>query len=182
MDRLRLDDFPLQSPHLSQAQARTWAEAASVCLNRRNHPKITTLHFPGPIRKDPCELERMEITDPMENTYADPSDATADGAYAMALMAAKYLEGYGFINKVRGKGPGFDHYLSRNNSIDNLAEARLEVSGILDEEKTSMSERLRIKRKQIRKPAPLVTTVRFLVGVVGFSKPQVWLEDVKPWT
>lgn len=178
---LSLVVFEHVSPHLTPAQARTWAEAASVLLEKQGHGLHCQLALQGDYMES-ASLDRLPVTAAMRSTHADDQDATADGAYAMALVTVKEKTGHGFLSRTKRKGPGFDHYLSKedNEDLQGFAQARLEVSGILNDSAESVRQRVKEKRLQLDYGKGFEDQgpgIPLYIGVAGFKTPLVWLEE-----
>ena len=180
----RLDVFHEHSPKfLSENMAKSQAEAASTMLERQSHELECRLTVRQGKTDGEVRLTRLTVTDAMRRTYADGKDAISHGALAMSLLAAEQIHGFKFVQQVRGKGPGFDYYLSRKPNIFSIGEARLEVSGIEDGDDKDLGKRISEKRKQINDGnarEPQEPGTRFYIGIFSAGQPLVYFAEHKP--
>jgi hypothetical protein len=123
----------------------------------------------GSINAD-CGLLWDECSDVMKATYNDANDATAHGAYCIAiLMIYKYKQ-----LKVWDKSPTYNGYdyslvpLDTDNDAGYVFEgtARLEVSGIRNGDTATITQRVKEKIERLRRNKNSGT-----VFVVEFGEP-----------
>lgn len=92
-----------------------------------------------------------QITDQIRRTWNDIEEATEWGATGLAFVVILQHTEYTVINCSR-RGTGFDYWLGHKEAAEKLVfqnEARLEVSGMLREEKDSrIKQRVREKLDQ----------------------------------
>lgn len=162
-------------PGVTKSIGDSYAEAASVCLNR---------HHASPINFDIfCNLEKLrgsiDWTKPDDRTkraWANDIDTTESGAYGISLVAVEEEKGLVAIARAETL-TGADYYIAHPNSpIDDLENLiRLEVSGIDHGNETEIKRRLLIKKRQTlagnsNKPA--------IAAVVGFKELKIFISDV----
>ena len=163
-------------PALTVGAGTYLCESASVCL-AQNGLSIGVLLKVSGIRNTSFALKWPSITQQLLDTYNDLQDATEDGAYGIAILLLRELEGLTVIQRSR-KGTGFDYWLgdgTRFGSDPSLVFerlARLEVSGILKGTTADKKARLTQKRKQVQRSAGIPA----YIVIVEFNTPSVIVE------
>lgn len=170
MDSIRLDELGhLGMRGVSHHHGMSLSEAAIVCLDSQGHESGVLLKMSGSLNAD-CELIWDDCTTVMKATYNDANDATADGAYCVAiLMIYKYRQ-----LKVWDKSPtynGYDYSLVPLDITDDdgyvyEGTSRLEVSGIRNGDAATINQRIKEKVDRLRRNRNSGT-----VFVVEFGKP-----------
>ncbi len=163
-------------PALSVAKGQALAEAASVCLEHQHHKSGKTLKVTG-VKPVEYRLDWPAVTRQMKMTHNDLQEATADGACAIAISLARELTGLNVVERSR-KGTGFDYWLGKDAGTLFQSKSRLEVSGILKGDKTTIERRLRQKLNQTKRSDDL--NLPALVCVVEFGTPQAQLVKREP--
>lgn len=158
---------------LTTALAQALVEAASVCLAAARHPETFSLLLVregGSQTTLPCQ--RLAVTEQMQAAHDDLHEATERGASALAILLAHRELGYEVVRRSR-KTSGFDYWLQKEAPASQPFEARLEVSGVL-ENPAAVRARAAQKRDQTRasdRPGfPVV------IAVVEFGTPVALLE------
>lgn len=163
-------------PALGVAKGQALAEAASVCLEHQHHKSGKILKVTG-VKTAEFRLDWPAVTRQMRMTHNDLQEATADGACAIAISLARELTGLNVIERSR-KGTGFDYWLGKDTGTLFQSKSRLEVSGILKGDKTTIERRLRQKLTQTKRSDDL--NLSALVCVVEFGTPQAQFVKREP--
>ena len=142
-------------------------QAGVVCLETHRHPQSVELKVNG---KDEhfYSITWSSITDDDRRFWNDVDRATEQGACCVALLLAKHQTGLAVIESSR-KGAGIDYWLGEESETTLQRKARLEVSGILNGNETTVRNRLRQKLRQTERSDD--TGLPVCVIVVEFSKP-----------
>ena len=156
------------TPAISAAIGSAMAEAAGFCLESAGHQPGTTLR----VRGDADERFRLiwEIAGTLAERAWDPFDATEWGAAGIAVLIAKRVTRYEVVQRSR-RGTGIDYWLGERDRITFQRKARLEVSGILRGDASTLRARVREKVRQTRKSDPAGQRLPAFVIVVEFSAP-----------
>src|SRR5262245_37760814 len=146
--QLPLENLADRHAGLTPAIAQTFAEAASVCLDRHHAPPVE------------FTLERREEATgatvgwmPPDNricaAWANETDATEAGAYGCVLAAVELLDNLVAVRRAE-TGTGADYYIAPlGTSVDDLEQAlRLEVSGTDRGAEDVVRQRLQAKTRQ----------------------------------
>ena len=142
------------------------AKAGAVCLESQGHIPGVQLAVRG-ISESNYTLTWPETTAQDRRTWADPSEATEDGAAGIAALLAIREIGYTIILRSY-KSTGIDYWLGNNDQSDVTAaertmtsalqplledddlivKGRMEVSGILNGDDPQIRARTRLKLSQ----------------------------------
>ena len=152
-------------PCITKAQGRHLAEAASVCIENRQHPSSKLLKVIGDLEAI-FLLSRLRVTDQMVRALADLTVATADGAVAIAICIVEELTEYQAVFR-SAIGTGHDYWLADKANDDMKFSARLECSGTLQGGEQERKRRVREKLKQTERSD--ATGIPAIVVVVDFS-------------
>jgi hypothetical protein len=167
---LDLDDLSHGRPALTPAQGKTFAEAASVCLEENGHPEEMPLKVSGDYRLT-VHLKRCIVTDQIRRTHNDLEYAKEWGAYGISILVVQSTEGYTVIER-SVKGLGFDYWLGRDDDPLFLKMARLEVTGTFKSSDGDLDRKVDEKLRQIE---PSDGTYPGFVSVVSYRGPEVRL-------
>jgi hypothetical protein len=162
-------------PALTESGGGVMAEAASVCLAHCGHGisvKMEVYRGADSPSAITCTIDRLVVTETLMRAYDDLQDATEDGAYGVAIMLLKRLEGYSVVKRAR-KRTGFDYWLGNEGDLSFQNRARLEVSGILTGDLSTARARLAQKLKQTI-PTDYTQLPAYVV-VVGYWHPASWV-------
>ncbi|MCX6366941.1 MAG: hypothetical protein NTX57_09550 [Armatimonadetes bacterium] len=132
-------------PALTAATGARLAEAATVCLDRVGKSGTLTLSVAFESVEYEYPLTVLEVTETMRACYNDLQEATEEGASGVAILLARELTGYPAVLRSR-KRTGFDYWLGETS--DPPFRARLEVSGIVWGDESSLEARVREKELQ----------------------------------
>ncbi len=153
--------------------ALSYAQAAAVCLSRRDRPPIDVDISADVAPQRQYRVAWTAATARERATWNNDDDATRDGAYCIVLAAAEAHLGLVALARTKTK-TGADYHVAPmatgigpDGELDLETSIRLEVSGIdrCDSE-AMLLRRLREKVEQAgRGKSPLPA----LAGVVGFS-------------
>ena len=163
-------------PGLSKRAGGNLLEACLVCLEHSGHRSGKELRVNDGENLTIFKLVWRDSLGIQERrSYADMQEATEWGACGLACLLVFNIAGLVVTRRSR-KGTGFDYWLSRvteGNAKDATLfqdEARLEVSGILKEEReTVITNRARQKLKQVTGGER--TDLPAHIVIVEFSKP-----------
>jgi hypothetical protein len=165
---LGLPDLPAEV-ELSRQFSETLALAASVILDQFHGVKeqdSAMIHGDGSSRE--AEIHRVPVDDRARDTYADPQEATEEGAEGVALLVARRV-----LNRIvfqrLPKGTGADYKMRDPEAKDGDTYERLECSGIADGQE-SATARLRSKLEQLARfpghPPGRAVVINFRKGPV----------------
>ncbi len=174
-------------PGVGRERGVDLAKAGAVCLESQGHNPGVQLEVRG-ISESRYTLTWAEITAQDRRTWADPSEATEDGAAGIAALLAIREIGYTVILRSY-RSTGIDYWLGNNDLSDVtvaertltsalqplleddalIAKGRMEVSGILNGDDQQISARTRSKLRQTNQSDS--SALPAYVVVVEFSQP-----------
>lgn len=161
------------APGLTSSVGKGLAEAASVCLAENNHdPGATTLSVSGDIVRS-LQMKWEQPSSQTLNAHYDLQDATEEGACGIAIALMRCVRGQIVLRKAyKGRDKGFDYWLGAPGTEERLPfsedDLRMEVSGILQGEESTLNQRLKSKTKQVQQSK---TDIPGIAVVVMFSGP-----------
>lgn len=147
-----------------------YAEAAAICFEENNFKGTVSLK----IEQSETEIAVFHfnwsgVNQQIKDMHNDLIYETEYGAYCIAFLIIHHLTGYKVIRRSKRK-TGFDYWLGEKDTDYPFTDAaRLEISGILKGKSTDISQRIKVKREQIKQsdsqklPAYIIVT--------EFSKP-----------
>ncbi len=159
-------------PRLSAAMGQVMAESASACLEDRGHALQVKMRVIG-LHMAVYTVHRLPVTDQLRSTRNDLQDAIEWGACGIAILVISDVTDYTIVEKA-WKGGGFDYWLGDKNDPLFQKRARLEVSGILSGQASTIEQRMKVKLKQSG-PSDFTNTPAYAV-VVEFSAPTTRIE------
>jgi len=162
---IRLAD--VHCPCITKAQGRHLAEAASVCIENRQHSSSKTLDVIGDLAAI-FLLSRPRVTDQMVRALADLTEATGFGAAAIAICIVEELTEYQAVYR-SAIGTGHDYWLSDKAADDLSFSARLECSGTLQGGERERKRKRRVREKLKQTEQSDATGIPAIVVVVDFS-------------
>ena len=162
LSELDTDDIP----GLGRERGADLAKAGAVCLESQGHNPGVQLAVRG-ISESTYTMMWPEVTAQDRRTWADPSEATEDGAAGIAALLAIREIGYTIVLRSY-KSTGIDYWLGNNDQSDVTAaertltsalqslledddlivKGRMEVSGILNGDDRQIRARTRLKLSQ----------------------------------
>ena len=167
------------TPAFDKATCESYAAAAAVAVNFNGH--IAPYHLlvrtllDGKESQDTFPLILPPIVPEMKNAWADLSDASEHGAYALALLLAPQVTGHKVLQR-SSKGTGFDYWLGDTAVLPFDNKARLEVSGMTTG--TLAQVQARIKQKKTQTGRTKQSGLPGYVAVTEFGAPQTHIETV----
>lgn len=174
--KLRLDQLHIRHIGLTAALAGTFAEAASVCLNRHHTSPVAMAVTCGATSSS----RAVEFQRPDErtlNAWANDIDTTESGAYCVCLAAVEAEEGLVAVRRAETLS-GADWYVApigtRPDDLENCF--RLEVSGTDAGGQSLIGARLKSKVDQARRGA---SNLPAIASVVGFKELAIAIEKVR---
>ena len=162
---------------LTKAIADSYTEAARVCLDRHHEPPSDFSLHKGDRRL--AAIAQWGLTDERtRRAWSNETDATEDGAYALALAAVDLMDDMVAVYRAETR-TGADYYISpKNTTSDHLEDClRFEVSGVDRGSEGVVKQRLREKLKQAAKGNSNLPAV---AGVVGFKTQVIMLAKFEP--
>jgi hypothetical protein len=171
---LPLADMHLRHPGLTQAMARMFYEAASVCLSR-HHSRPTKIKIDRGGAENEAEVDWLPNSGSLQAAYANTIDTTENGAYGVALAAIEFTAELVAIQRAETLS-GADYYVApKGASYDDFEEAlRFEVSGTDLGGRSQCDNRLATKIEQTKAANHSMPAI---AGVVGFSQRLVLLSE-----
>ena len=183
LSELDTDDIP----GVGRERGADLAKAGAVCLESQGHSPGVQLAVRG-ISESRYTLTWPEVTAQDRRTWADPDEATEDGAAGIAALLAIREIGYTIILRSY-KSTGIDYWLGNSDQSDvTIAErtmtsalqplleddalivkGRMEVSGILHGDDQQISARTRLKLRQTDQSDS--SALPAYVVVVEFGQP-----------
>lgn len=168
----RLGDLHKRHRGLSPAVCGSYAEAASVSLDRHHAPPISVeVHSDESSRS--LQLTWPPADERAQLAWANRDDATEQGAYAVALASVEAELGVLAIQRAETR-TGADYYVALPGE-DMETAFRLEVAGSDTGDPTALAARLRRKVEQTRAGA---SNLPAIASVVGFRARQVRIRRV----
>lgn len=153
-------------PGLTQALADCYAEAARVCLARHHTPPtVFSTHLKDEATENSLPWDMPD--DRTKGAWANETDATRDGAYAISLAVVEVRERLVAIRRAETL-TGADYYIAglEADPADLENSFRLEVSGTDGGDLTVVRQRLLQKQAQTRVG---LSNLPAIVAVVGFK-------------
>ncbi|MGP0069161.1 MAG: hypothetical protein ACLQGP_36875 [Isosphaeraceae bacterium] len=143
--RLELDQLRKGYPCLMPESGARLACAGAICLEERKHRKGVILVVTGDFEAS-FRLGWPRTSLQVRNEWADPQEATEDGACAVAILLVDVLTEYHVVQR-SWKTTGFDYWIGPKKKAGLLLQktARLEVSGIRDGTTNDINKRVRKK-------------------------------------
>ena len=160
---------------LTQAIAAYYFEAACVCLSRHHEPPR-----PGVVQDDVmatrADLDWDQPDDITIGAWANKTDTTETGAYAIVLAAAELTQGMIAVRRAE-TGTGADYYVAVPGAgIEDLEDCyRLEISGTDSQDDRELAKRLSVKVEQAQRGN---SSLPALAGVVGYPQCMVLFRRV----
>ncbi len=183
LNDLDTDDIP----GVGRERGVDLAKAGAVCLESQGHNQGVQLAVRG-TSENRYTLTWPDTTAQDRRTWADPSEATEDGAAGIAALLAIREIGYTVILRSY-KSTGIDYRLGSNDQSDVttaeramtfalqplledddlIVKGRMEVSGILNGDDQQISARTRLKLRQTDQSDS--SALPAYVMVVEFGQP-----------
>jgi hypothetical protein len=158
-------------PHIPAEGGAMMAQAAIVCLDHQDHISTVRLVVDGTFSTAFSLVWSEEVTEAKRRFWHEHTEATQQGAYAVAILLMRELTGYTVIERSR-KGTGFDRWLGTE---DNLFQekARLELSGILCGTARRINSRIKTRTGQTRQSDHLALPAYDVVVEFGAPRAKV---------
>lgn len=160
-------------PRLLPELAVAMGWAAAVNLEEVGHQPGVLLEVDGSVRGN-FVLSWPSTYPQALRSWADPDEATEQGACAVAALLVAALTELTIVERAR-KGTGFDYWLGRRDDPEPLFQnkTRLEVSGIRRGEATEVRRRERQKLAQVaRLETEHTGRLPVIVVIVEFGTPR----------
>lgn len=164
-------------PGLTPAVGDGYAEAARVCLARHHQPpSVFAIDVAGVGTENALAWEAPD--DRTARAWANESDATRDGAYAVSLAAVEVREDLVAMRRAETL-TGADYYVAASGSDpDDLEHSfRLEVSGTDSGDMGVVRQRLMQKQAQARAGRSNLPAIAAVVGFKAIAVAIARVED-----
>lgn len=166
-------------PGITQTFAQNCVDACLVCLDNQNHSSGVVLGLYEDSHFQKVNLKWLQsFTIQLQRTWRDLTEATEYGSVGLAILVVLKHTSYTILERsVRGNG--FDYWLldkesAQSTELIEQASARLEISGILNAEKSGIVQN-RIKEKLAQTSPSDDTQLPALIIVVEFGHPEVYV-------
>ena len=176
MEELNLDWLESgEMPGLSKRAGGNLLEASQICLGHNGHKSGIKLEVNGDHSFRYRVVWKGSIGDQEKRTFNDMQEATELGACGVACLLV-YNRTRLVITRRSRKGTGFDYWLGRRVGDSSVRpqmfqdEAKLEVSGILQDDRLSRIVR-RVKEKSQQVKGGSHQELPAYVVVVEFGRP-----------
>jgi hypothetical protein len=167
---LSLDALQKGLPGLSQSWGQVLCEASSCCLEFHHHPKGVKLTVQGMTKTAFTVHWDIDISDQIIRSWKDEQELAEYGACGIAILLILKLTGYTVIERSK-KGTGVDYWLGyKDAALPFQNAARLEVTGILNGNNSSVKARLSKKTEQVKQSDS--SGLPAFIAIVEFSAPQ----------
>jgi len=174
--QLEIDALETRHPGVSEGLAQSYAEAASVCLDRHHTPPVQyDLSDNG--SSYVADLQWSPASPRLLNAWNNRDDATEFGAYGLALAAIEVTRGLVAVARAATRS-GADYLLSEpGQEIEDFENClRLEVSGTDKGDVAAIGARLRAKLQQAERGE---SDLPAIASVVGFLSLRVSAADLR---
>ena len=161
---------------LTKAIADSYTEAARVCLDRHHSPPTDFCLHKGDASLE--AITQWSLTDKRtRRAWSNETDATENGAYALALAAVDLMDDMVAVHRAETK-TGADYYISpKDSESDDLEDCfRLEVSGVDRGPEGTVVQRLREKLGQAARGNSNLPAV---ASVVGFRTRVIMMAELE---
>jgi hypothetical protein len=148
---VHLPDLRKGMPGITESFGDCLCDAASVCLENRQHASGVAMAVSGSLNSDPLRVTWESPSETALRCYNDLGFAAEFGAYGVAALVVERLTGYTVYERSR-KGTGFDFWLAPKDAAAAplfQEKRRLEVSGLLDGEESEFKRRMQGKLDQL---------------------------------
>ena len=174
MDDLKFCDLSERHYGVSQGVSDSYAEAACTCLER-HHASAVDFQIEDKEVSSAGKASWPPVSDRTKAAWSNETDATEQGAYALALAAIENSRGLVAVRRAETK-TGADYYLDVPGAevLDLETAKRLEISGVDEGAASVVRTRLRQKLEQARRGE---SNLPAIACVVGFQSLQIMAED-----
>lgn len=164
---LRLSRLATASPKLTSEVGTTFAQAATVVLEQMGLRAPIRMVAKVRRRTRAFDIQPLLVTEAMRSTHAELGRATEEGAYAIAILLAREVDGLVVTSRAK-IGEGVDWWLTSN--PDQPFTHRLEVSGTTQDRPGVVAARVTVKDRQSKRSD--ASKVPAIVVVVDFRAPK----------
>jgi hypothetical protein len=174
MPELAFHDLASRHPGVTVGVSQSYSEAARVCLDRHH---LSPTNFAVQHVEAQEAQARWEVSDErLKRGWANETDATEWGAYALALAAIELTTGMVAVSRAETR-TGADYYIgASSDSADDLEVLyRVEVSGVDRGNESALATRL---RQKIQQAAAGNSNLPAIAVVVGFAAKRIRVADV----
>lgn len=175
--KLALESLGQRAKAVTPAAVPFYKEQCMVCFHKNGHRSGVNLHVSYEDSDDAFQIVWSgDVTDRMLNyAYVDKKKCIDFGACAIALLLVPELTSYQVERASDANGSGIDYYLGLQGQDDDLIfnhAARLEVSGILQENKNNtVQQRVNEKKKRLSESSSISDFTPTYIIIVEFSRP-----------
>lgn len=151
-----------------QSQYEYFAQAAATCLEENGFRGSAVLHLKGDVQAE-MTLNWEPLSTNIKDMNHDLVDATERGACCIAFLMIHQWTPFKILRQSRRK-TGFDYWLTDKTATFPFRDtARLEISGILNGDRSEIKSRIKQKETQINQSAALGLPAYIIV--TEFSQP-----------
>jgi hypothetical protein len=164
-----LDEIKLGLPGITKNIGCFLFEACIVTLNRHNHDcQGTIIKVSGDTKIDVKLIWENIFDEQMDRAWKNQLEATEHGAECIVVLLTLKLTDFTIIQRSR-KGDGFDYWLGYKDDILFQNKARLEISGIYENNNIEVNKRYNVKLKQTEQTDNI--NLPAFIGIIEFSNP-----------
>ncbi len=174
-NELKFHDLSSRHYGVTPAIADTYAEAASVCLDRHHSPAVNFAVEDNGVASSVSASWSAPLDPRTKAAWNNVTDTTEIGAYGIALAAVERTRGLVAIRRAETR-TGADYYVDNPDSpVDDLETSlRLEVSGMESGNDAAIKARLKTKIRQTKNGA---SNLPALACVVAFHALKIASAD-----
>jgi hypothetical protein len=166
---LVLDNIKAGMPGISPTWGAFMFEACVVSLKRQEHNNLgTPLNVQGDYDIQVTLTWEDIFNEQINNAWHNQNEATEHGAECIAVLLALNLTDYTVIQRST-KYDGFDYWLGKTGDPLFQKKARLEISGIFNNNISEVNKRYKVKLTQTDQSDHV--NLPAFVGIVEFSNP-----------
>jgi hypothetical protein len=168
---LILEDITKGYPGLTDTRGHDLLEACIITLYRSKHKSGIELQITGIEENCKYLIWAKSYTSQIDRTWKDQNNATKLAAECISLLLAFKYTGFTVIES-SVIGSGIDYWLGNETNDPDIFEdkARLEVSGIFDDDDTEINRRVKEKIEQTKQSAN--TLLPAYISIIEFSRPK----------
>ncbi len=159
-------------PGITEAKAQYLSECAVSCLERQGHSSGIHMTCGGLVNTSEVIEWSIPFNDQLRRSTDDLQEATEHGAECISVLFVIEHTPYTVVRRSKKK-TGFDYWLGKKEDPLFQDAARLEISGILDNDKI-IESRKKQKIKQTDQSDD--TALPAYVSIVEFGTPAIELE------
>lgn len=171
MKKLDLEAIRTEVHYLTESWAAERLEACIICLDHNGHASKVAIEVDSDKKEEFILTWGTPLTRQIRNTWQDLQEATEKGAEAIAAILVVKITEFTIIERAI-KTTGIDFWLGQKKTLLPFQgrEARLEVSGILNDKRDELGHRVKKKIEQSKQSSS--TGLPVYVVVTDFGNPR----------